>query len=181
MDWSGIEDKKKKEAVGGVQVRVVIVGARTRSEMLDTRLVNEIIDDCIARYGKLMIVTKSCDKGVGKIVKHRCIDSKTQIVLLEMMEVHLRHYILKGKELPKTEFTQDFNALNATLVEIGDEFHLLTEEEPVGAMQDLLERVAEEHRPFAVYKPSENRGGPKHPELPVPSQTTTERETLQPE
>lgn len=158
-------------------MRVVIVGSRSRSEMMDARLVHEIIDECIAKYGKLMIVTKSCDKGVGKIVKHRCVDSITQKPMLDMMEVHLRHY-LKNKELPKTEFTQDFNSLNATLVEIGDEFHLLTEEEPVGAMQDLLERVTAAYRPFAIYKPSENRGGPKEPQLPQKqvdlSQTTTE-------
>lgn len=161
-------------------MRVVIVGARTRSEMLDTRLVNEIIDDCIARYGKLMIVTKSCDKGVGKIVKHRCIDAHTQKPIHDMIEVHLRHYVV-GKELPKTEFTADFNALNASLVEIGDEFHLLTEEEPLGAMADILERVIAAYRPYALYKPSENRNGPKQPQLPVVRQTLTVEETMQPE
>jgi hypothetical protein len=90
------------------------------------------------------------------------------------LELQLRHYIMH--ELPRNEFLGDFNALNAALLEIGDEFHLLTEEEPKGSMLDMLDRVKKADRPFAVYKPSESRNGVKLPTLyanPTNSTKTT--------
>jgi hypothetical protein len=139
-------------------VRVVLAGARNRNEMKDTALVNAIIDDCKARYPNLIIVVASCDKGVGRIVRSRNLDKHLKNKFeFDMIELQMRHYLAHG-ELPRPEFTQHWNALNTVLVELGDEFHLLTEEFPKGAVYDLLRRVKEAHRPYAVYKPSENGG-----------------------
>jgi hypothetical protein len=141
-------------------VRVVIVGARNRSEMVDAKLVNEIIDDCVARFSNLIIVVSSCDKGVGRIVKSRNIDPHMPNKFeFDMIEIQMRHYL--KQELPRQEFTSHWNALNSVLVELGDEFHLLTEEYPKGAIMDLLRRVKVNNRPYAVYKPSEVKNGPK--------------------
>ncbi len=145
-------------------MRVVIVGARNRSEMMDTRLVNEILDTCISKYGKLMVVTKTTDRGVGKIIKARCLDpTKPTNPEFDMVEFSIRHYIMH--ELPRNEYMGDFNTLNAALAEIGDEFHLLTEEEPKGSMLDMVIRVQRIERPFSVYRPSESRAGYKEPTL----------------
>lgn len=153
-------------------MRVVIVGARNRSEIADTKLVYAILDECIAKYGKLMVVTKACDRGVGKIIKSRCLDSnKPNVPEFDMVEMSLRHYLIR--ELPRSEFLGDFNTLNAALVEIGDEFHLLTEEEPRGSMLDMLIRVQKADRPCAVYKPSEADNGPKKPVLANSTHSST--------
>lgn len=140
-------------------MRVVISGARNRNEMKDTALVNHIIDECKLKYSNLIIVTASCDKGVGRIIRSRNLDPHVPgIFQFDMIELQMRHYL--QRELPRPEFTQHWNALNAVLLELGDEFHLLTEEFPKGAVYDLLRRVKEAHRPFAVYKPSYD-GGPQ--------------------
>lgn len=138
-------------------MRVVIAGARNRSEMKDTALVNAIIDDCIQKYANVIIVTASCDKSVGRIIKTRNLDPHTPgVYQFDMIELQMRHYL--KQELSRSEFTQQWNALNATLLELGDEFHLLTEEFPKGGIYDLLKRIKANHRPYAVYKPSETTG-----------------------
>lgn len=70
-----------------------------------------------------------------------------------MVEIQMRHYL--SQELPRMEFTSHWNALNAATFEMGDEFHLLIEDYPKGAMHDLLKRVKEAGRPYSVYKPTE--------------------------
>lgn len=135
-------------------MRVVIAGARNRNEMKDTALVNAILDDCKSRYPNLLVIVASCDRGVGRVVKERNLDKhipgKHEF---DMIELQMRHYL--QEELPRSEFTLHWNALNAILLELGDEFHLLTEEFPKGAIFDLLKRVKDSHRKYAVYKPSE--------------------------
>lgn len=145
-------------------MRVVIIGARNRSESLDSPLVNKILDAVIEKYGKLMVVTKGCDRGVGKIIKSRRFDQKSEnYPEFDMIELQLRHYI--SHELPRNEFLSDFNTLNAALTEIGDEFHLVCEDDMKGSMQDMLDRINREGKPVAIYKPSETENGYKHPSL----------------
>jgi hypothetical protein len=138
-------------------MRVVIIGARNRNDMKDTALVNSIIDECKTRYSNLIIVVASCDKGVGRVVKDRNIDKHIPGKFeFDMIELQMRHYL--RQELPRSEFTAHWNALNATLFELGDEFHLLTEEYPKGAVMDILRRIKSGHRRYAIYKPSETSG-----------------------
>jgi len=146
-------------------VQIVIVGARLgRDDDADKVLVDQIIDDCKDRYAKLLIVTKSGDKGVGKFILDRCRSARDNGDHdFDMIEISLRH-ILK-REIPKNEFLGHFYTLNAALVELGDEFHLLAEEFPAGAMQDILKRIKERSLLYALYKPSELNGGPKRPTL----------------
>jgi hypothetical protein len=142
-------------------VKVVLVGARSgRSEMADTALVNEIVDRCKEKYSNLIIIVASCDKGVGKIVKTRNVDPHFPGKFeFDMIELQLKHYF--QYERSRSEFTANWIALNGVLVELGDEFHLLTEDYPKGAMADLVRRIKREGRPYALYKPSESKGGPK--------------------
>jgi hypothetical protein len=144
-------------------VRVVIVGARSRTSMSDTNLVNDIIDSCKTRYSNLIIVVSSCDKGVGKVVKQRNINQHTPGKHeFDMIEFQMKHYL--DHELPQAEFTGHWIALNAAICEIGDEFHLLIEETPRGgAMYDLEQRVKSLGKTYATYKPSESKDGAKTP------------------
>src|SRR5271157_1372888 len=153
-------------------MKVVIVGPRDRKEKLYRRLVNEIVDDCINRYSKLLIITKSCDQGVGKIIRGRCLreyeiagqtNYKYNDPEFDMVEISLRHHLIQ--ELPQSEFQANFDSLNSALVEIGDEFHLIMEDIPIGTMFDLLKRVQSAGRPHVTYKPDELKSGPKQPKL----------------
>lgn len=148
-------------------MKVVIVGARRRSEAQDEKLVNDLLDQLIQKYPQLRVVSTSCDRGVGKIVKSKCLPEsviETERIKGEIprsvkatfpfVEVTVRTY-LPAEELTKSEFASLFIARNALLNEIGDEFHLFTEQEPRGMMADLLSRVRQRGAPCAVYRPGE--------------------------
>ena len=150
----------------------MIVGPRDKEELLYRRIVNEIIDACKQRYSKLVIVTKSCDQGVGKIIRSRCLKAKDVAGVIkynwhnpefDMIEVSLRHFLID--ELPQSEFQSNFDALNKTLLELGDEFHLIVEDPPRGSMLDLLTIVKGVELPYAIYYPGELKNGPKQPDL----------------
>jgi hypothetical protein len=135
-------------------MRVVIVGARTRSGAVDYDLVKAIIEDCHHHYSKVMIVTKSCDRSTGKLVKDLCVGpNNDHPPTFDMLEVSLRHILMQ--ELPRSEFQGHFNALNDALFRLGEEFHLLTEEYPSGAMLDILIKVRNAGLPYVIYRPSE--------------------------
>ena len=158
-------------------MRVAIVGARSRPELPDTPLVNDILDSCLERFSPLLVVVASCDKGVGRIVHDRNINRhRPGMYEFDMIELQLRHYL--QKELPKPEFTSQWNALNASIVELSDEFHILTEEKPKGATLDLLRRVREAHRPYALYLPSEVKQGPKIAKLETEAENAAESQKM---
>lgn len=154
-------------------MRVVIVGARTRRGDVDNELVKSIIDECHTRYSKVLIVTKSCDQSTGKLIKDLCVGpNQDHPPVFDMIEVSLRHILMQ--ELPRSEFQGHFNALNDALFRLGEEFHLLTEEYPSGAMLDMLVKVRNAGLPYVTYKPSDKVA--KRPEFvdnstkPTPTQ-----------
>lgn len=134
-------------------MNVVIVGARRRSEAEDEPLVYKILGEAIDKYPQLKVISTSCDRGVGKIIKNKCLPlgEKNPKPFFRFIEVTVRIYLLDGEELTKSEFASIFIARNATLVELGDEFHLLVDGEPKGMMADLLQRVKQRGAPYAVY------------------------------
>jgi len=134
-------------------MKVVIVGDRTRETSQDNVLVNQIIDDCKSKYPKPRIITKGCDRGVGKMIKTRLTDPVSrQPTEVDWMEVSLQHHLVDG-DIPRMEFSADYDALNSVLIELGDEFHILSEERPRGVTMNLLRRVVENNRAYALYKP----------------------------
>ncbi len=144
--------------------KVVIVGDRSRESSKDQELVNKIIDRCKELYPKLRVVTKGCDRGVGKFIKNRFTSKTTHRPQeVDWIEVWLQHHLV-DEDIPKMEFSSDYDALNAVLVEIGDEFHILSEESPRGVTMNLLRRVLDSNRPYALYKPKDTE--PKKAEFP---------------
>ena len=139
-------------------MKVVIVGSRNRSEMQDEPLVHKLVDSLIEKYPYLKVVSTSCDRGVGKIIKNKCLPlgEKNPKATFRFVEITLRIYLLDGEELAKSEFAELFTARNATLNEIGEEFHILLDGEPRGTMADLLKRVKGRGAPYALYSPSDN-------------------------
>ena len=136
-------------------MKVVIVGARKRSEREDEPIVNKLMDDLLNRYPSLTIVATSCDRGVGKILKNRCLPLGTKNPKAQFKFVEITIRVYSAEELTKAELAETFSARNAMLQEIGEEFHVFVEEEPRGNMLDLIERVNRAGGPIAVYKKGE--------------------------
>ena len=139
-------------------MKVVIVGARKRSEAEDEPLVNRLLDGLIKKYPMLRIVSASCDRGVGKIVKSKCLPDNIgpkPPAQFNFIEIHVRPYLVDS-EFTAAEFADIFTARNAMLVELGEEFHLFVEEDgPRGMMLDLYNRVRSRNLPYAIYKPGD--------------------------
>lgn len=145
-------------------MQICIVGARKRSERQDEPLINKLVDGLIEKYPKLKVISAGCDRGVGKIIKTKCLPlgEKHPKARFRFIEITVRIYLLPGEELTKSEFAALFIARNATLDELGDEFHLLVENEPRGMMADLLQRVKRRGAPVAVYTLADTE-----PKIPV--------------
>ena len=141
-------------------MEVVIVGDRSRELPQDNVLVNQIIDECKSKYPKLRIITKGCDRGVGKMIKVRLTDPVSRRPReIDWLEVSLQHHLV-DEDLPKMEFSSDYDALNSVLVELGDEFHILSEDRPRGVTMNLLRRVMNQNRQYALYKPQDTKVKP---------------------
>ena len=134
-------------------MKVCIVGDRSRESAQDSVLVNLIIDGVNLKYPKLRIITKGCDRGVGKFIKNRLTNPETRRPKeIDWTEVSLQHHQV-DEDLPKMEYSLDYDALNSVLVDLGDEFHILSEERPRGVTMNLLRRVMQSNRPYSLYKP----------------------------
>lgn len=145
-------------------MNVVLAGPRDYKEELYQDLVNKILDDCQTRYSKLLIIVRSCDFGVGKIVKTRCLSETNPRYPkpeFDMIEFWLKHYVTY--ELNRHEFMSHFDSLNGPLVELGEEFHIISEDMPKGSTVNLLRRVQQSGRAYAIYRPSEFDKGVKRP------------------
>lgn len=155
-------------------MKVVVIGPRDHQEYIYRQIVHDIIDQCLNDYPKVLIVTKSCDQGVGKLIRTRCLFMYDPVLNkkpeFDMVEINLRHHLVM--ELPQPEFQANFDSLNAALLELGDEFHLILGDDAEGGMHDILKRVRSTGRPYATYRPSELKTGAKKPSV---DQTTTAR------
>lgn len=131
-------------------MKVVIGGARFRSEAQDLDLVNELIDQLKDMYPPLQVMTTSCERGVGKIVKNRLMpkDSPTgETEIPVFSEVKITAY---GKNINKHDYSTLFRARNHMLLAWGEEFHIFLDNTK-SAMTELVEMVREAGLPLSVY------------------------------
>src|SRR5262249_28716743 len=126
------------------------MGGRDRREKDDYQLVNQLLDKLKKQYPVLLIITTGCDRGVGKIVNNRLMPERKH-GRPEINYVEWSFRIEVERELSKLENTAIFLARNATLAEIGDEFHIFLEEKPIGVAEDLRQRCVELQKPHAIY------------------------------
>jgi hypothetical protein len=151
-------------------MKVVIVGPRDHKEKPYVDLVTKILTQSTQRYPKVLFITKSCDQGVGKIIREACVGTNFKEPKFDMLEITIRHHLTR--ELPKSEFQANFDSVNASLLEVGEEFHIiLGAENPFGTIYDLIKRLKAQGYPFAVYKNSELMNGPKEPAREIAVQT----------
>jgi len=147
-------------------MKVVLMGARKRSEAADEPLINTLIDQLISQYPNLKIISTGCDRGIGKLIKNKCLPlgEKHAKATFRFVEIAVRIYLLPGEEFTKSEFAELFSARNAYMDEVGEEFHLFIDgQEPRGMMADMYQRVRRRAAPHALYRPGEKlvkRPGP---------------------
>lgn len=143
-------------------MNVVIAGARSRSEQQDMKLIHTLLEALQQKYPKLMVITTACDRGIGKLVKNRCmpeeLGGKPRI---NFAEISSRIYV---DDMSSTDFAVIFNAKNRALVAAGEEFHLFMGHNEKGVMYDLYQEVVEKGLPCAKYMPDE-KTGPKEPQI----------------
>jgi hypothetical protein len=130
---------------------VVVVGSRIWNGTWAEVQVGKVLDDLRAKYSGLLIVSSSCDKGVGSHVKSKCLKDKT---LFQFIEFHARIFA----DVPRAKMAQVHQARNAALVELGEEFHVFVDPDRRGTFEDLIERVERAGRKevLRVYLPDRN-------------------------
>ena len=129
---------------------VVIVGSREwRGEKAEQQ-VNSLLDELRLKYSGMVVVTSSTDKGVGLMIRERCMRDKNSFQLVDM---HIQVFA----RLPRTKLAQVFFARNAALAELGEEFHVFVDHSRKGAFEDLIEKLesAEQKRPLFTYLPQD--------------------------
>jgi len=113
---------------------VVVVGSRNWQDEQSQKLVNSVLDQLYQKYSGLVIVSSSCDQGVGCIVKSRCLkDKKT----FQLVEYQVRLFV----DLPRSKLAQVHKARNAALEELGEVFHVFVDDDRRGTFEDLIERL----------------------------------------
>ena len=115
---------------------VVLVGSRNWESKEEDMQVNRILDELYQKYGsgELVIVSSSCDKGVGVAVKSRCLKDKDKFQLIDF---HCRVFA----KLPRNKLAQVFMARNKALLALGEEFHICVDSDRRGAFEDLIETL----------------------------------------
>ena len=141
----------------------VVVGSRKRSStkgLLDADQIEEATKDdkFILRQvlislnekykGSLRVVSYACDDGIGKLVKDLCIEMR-----LKMAELI---WFFHGEERWDThETAKAYVSRNPSLMELGDMFVILPDEDRWGIVEDLVHKVTtlkntDNDRPYVV-------------------------------
>src|ERR1700733_11519417 len=130
---------------------VVVVGSREWMGNWAAEQVNKVLEGLRTKYSGLLIVSSSCDKGVGMHVKGKCLKDKTAF---QFVEIHARIFA----DIPRAKLAQIHQARNAALVELGEEFHVFVDADRRGTFEDLIERVERAGRKevLRIYLPDRN-------------------------
>jgi hypothetical protein len=130
---------------------VVVVGSRLWLGKWADAQISKVLDDLHTKYSGLLVVSSSCDKGVGSYVKGRCMKNKTEF---QFIEFHARIFA----DVPRAKLAQVHQARNAALEELGEEFHVFVDPDRRGTFEDLIERVerAGRREMLRVYLPDRN-------------------------
>jgi hypothetical protein len=105
---------------------VAVVESREWTGEKAVSQVNELLSQLKEKHSGLVVVTSSTDKGVGAMVRERCLREKTSF---EFIDIHMRVFA----HLPRTKLAQVFAARKAALDELGEEFHLFVDKNRKGA------------------------------------------------
>lgn len=113
-------------------MNIVIIGARERLETdNDKNEVEGLIRTLSRQYGRrLNVISVGCDKGVGRFAREFCMSN--EIIFVE------NRMKLEGKEIPRTFFVHVFQARNAAMLELGDEFYVFKGPNDNGIIEGII-------------------------------------------
>jgi hypothetical protein len=114
-------------------MNVVIVGARERRETeADKEKIEQLLQGLMKQYSsQLNVLSVGCDKGIGKLVREFCIQSK-----IVFAEVRIK---FEGEDIKRQFFAHMFLARNKALLEVGDEYYVYKGPNPNGIIEALIE------------------------------------------
>jgi hypothetical protein len=124
----------------------VVVGDIDRSSKDDRTEVLFVMEELRNTYRDLTIVSAACERGVGHIVRSHCLKNPKNPEF-GFVEVDIKPWA----RLSKPRLTQIYTARNATLLEIGEEFHIFTSGWTQGHVADLIKRVKDKNLPLVIY------------------------------
>lgn len=124
----------------------VVVGDIDRSSNDDRISVLSVMDELRNTYRDLTIVSAACERGIGHIVRSRCLKNKDNPEF-GFVEVDIKPWA----RLSKARLTQIYTARNATLLELGEEFHIFSTGWTQGHIADLIKRVKDKNLPLVIY------------------------------
>ena len=125
----------------------VIVGDMSLDRPEHRQRVFDLIDSLQRKYADLVVVSAGCDRGIGRFVRERCIKGKRDVGFVE-------YAVYPWASMSSVRLAQVYIAKNATLLEVGEEFHVFTVAgREHGHIQDLIERVksAKHQPPLTIY------------------------------
>lgn len=123
---------------------VVVVGSRDWNNEPAVEQVRKLLYELREKYPGLVLVTSSTDKGVGKIVRDVCMESKSQFELCDLhMKVHA--------QLNRPKLAQVFYARNAALAELGEEYHIFVDKNRRGSFEDLVDKLEKSSSPKPLF------------------------------
>ena len=114
-------------------MNIVIVGARERKDSdKDKETVEALVKEAAKLYGRrLNVISVGCDKGVGKFAREFCIENGIIFVENRMK--------LEGTDIHRSFFVQAFQARNAALLELGDEFYVFKGPNENGIIEGIID------------------------------------------
>lgn len=145
-------------------MNVVICGDRLREgdPALDIQLTNALVNHLKVKYADLQIITTNTDRGVGKYLRNRCgpPGKHQKYGEVDFTEIAIKIFL---RYPTKQALNTRWRAKNATLLELGEEFHLCPMDGGRDTqVWDLLNRVKKAGLPYALYgigeiKPKETK------------------------
>lgn len=141
LDFTTLTTKDARQIMEDLMVRMMQedthIGQLMRKHMLkDYQLVDRILGKLLSKYGgNLSVISIGCDDGIGAIVKAICIGKGVRFVELTC------HFWDNMYRRSRAEYMQFYQARNAFLDELGDEFHLLVNDSRHSMVENLLERI----------------------------------------
>jgi hypothetical protein len=124
---------------------VVVVGSREWQGETATQQVNALLDELKDKYSGMVVISSSTDKGVGRIIRERCLRDK---ITFQFIDLWMRVFA----SLPKAKLAQVFFARNSALLDLGEEFHVFVDMNRRGTFEDLIERLETSEQKRPLYK-----------------------------
>lgn len=134
-------------------MRVVVVGDRDRHSLEDERAVSKLLLQLREKYrDDLLLVSASCDDGIGKIVKDQSrVTDDDGAFLFQFMEVVVKIHA----KLDRTKLWDLYTLRDGTLIRAGEEFHIFVTGKRRSGFEKLIDEVKAVGKPLFIYAQGE--------------------------